>query len=224
MQVPTARRFAIGLLAGAFFLMPSMASAQHAEVSGAVGYTFSDGVSGNSVTIPTVGTFDRIDPKDSFSWGARIGIFATKHAEIGFLFNEQQSKLQIGGSSTFEVGNLDVRNYHGYFAYNFGPSHAPVRPYLLAGVGATQDGSVNASVGGTQHNTQSASRFSSTWAGGVKVGGGNAALLLEGRWTPAYIKSDTVGWWCDPFWGCYPVGNHQYANQFELAGGITLRF
>ena len=47
MQVPTARRFAIGLLAGAFFLMPSMASAQHAEVSGAVGYTFSDGVSGN---------------------------------------------------------------------------------------------------------------------------------------------------------------------------------
>jgi hypothetical protein len=47
---------------------------------------------------------------------------------------------------------------------------------------------------------------------------------LEGRWTPTYIKSDAEGWWCDPYWGCYVVGDAQYSNQFELSGGIVLRF
>ena len=44
------------------------------------------------------------------------------------------------------------------------------------------------------------------------------------RATPAYIKSDAAGYWCDPYWGCYLVGNAQYANQIELNGGITFRF
>jgi hypothetical protein len=44
------------------------------------------------------------------------------------------------------------------------------------------------------------------------------------HWIPTYIKSDAVGWWCDPFWGCYVVGNAQYANQLEFSGGVVFRF
>jgi hypothetical protein len=44
------------------------------------------------------------------------------------------------------------------------------------------------------------------------------------RWTPTYIKTDAAGWWCDPFWGCYLVGNAQYSNQFTFEGGVTFRF
>jgi hypothetical protein len=44
------------------------------------------------------------------------------------------------------------------------------------------------------------------------------------QWTPTYIKTDSEGWWCDPYWGCYVVADAQYSNQFELSGGITLRF
>jgi len=44
------------------------------------------------------------------------------------------------------------------------------------------------------------------------------------RWTPTYIKSDAAGWWCDPWWGCYVVGNAQYSNQFEFVGGVMFRF
>jgi len=44
------------------------------------------------------------------------------------------------------------------------------------------------------------------------------------RWTPTYIKSDAAGWWCDPYWGCYLVGNAQYSNQFDINGGVTFRF
>jgi len=39
-----------------------------------------------------------------------------------------------------------------------------------------------------------------------------------------YIKSDAEGYWCDPYWGCYVVGDAQYSNQFGFSGGITLRF
>ena len=49
-------------------------------------------------------------------------------------------------------------------------------------------------------------------------------IRLEGRWTPTYIKSDATGWWCDPYWGCYVTENAQYSNQFELSGGIVIRF
>ncbi len=49
-------------------------------------------------------------------------------------------------------------------------------------------------------------------------------LRLEARWTPTYIKSDPEGYWCDPYWGCYIVGDAEFSNQYELSGGIILRF
>ena len=44
------------------------------------------------------------------------------------------------------------------------------------------------------------------------------------QWTPTYIKSDSEGWWCDPYWGCYTVADAKYANQFQFNGGVTIRF
>ncbi len=171
------------------------------EISGTAGWTFSDGVSGEARTVPGVGTFDRVDPKDAFSWGA------------------QSTQYELGGTATFEVGDVSVRNYHGYLAYNFGDPDATVRPYVLGGLGATQYGTLDVNVGGIDRSVDGDTQFSSTWFPNPRFG-----LRLEGRWTPTYIKSDAAGWWCDPFWGCYVVGDAQYANQFELSGGITLRF
>jgi len=208
---------AVGVLAG------SAAWAQNArvELSGTAGWTFSDGVSGSAVIVPGVGTFDRIDPKDAFSWGARIGFLVSDNVEVGGLFSAQSTSLELGGTNTAKLGDETIYNYHGYFAYNFGEADAQVRPYVLGGLGATQFGTVKTSVGDIGGNT----KFSTTWAAGVKLyPGKNVGLRLEGRWTPTYIKSDAGGWWCDPYWGCYVVGNAQYANQFELSGGITLRF
>jgi hypothetical protein len=60
---------------------------------------------------------------------------------------------------------------------------------------------------------------------GVKVyGSGKVGARFGARWTPTYIKSDATGYWCDPYWGCYLTGSAQYANQFDLNGGITVRF
>lgn len=215
----------VALLVLGASVSPGRAQDSRVELSGTAGWTFADGVSGNRVDVPGVGSFDRIDPKDAFSWGARLGFNVNDNAEIGFLFNQQSTDLEIGGTSTFMLGSLSVYNYHGYFAYNFGDSDARARPYVLLGLGATQYGSVGVSAAGIQRDIDGSTRFSGTLAGGLKLfPGPRFGIRLEARWTPTYIKSDNVGWWCDPFWGCYVVGDAQYANQFELSGGIILRF
>ena len=196
------------------------------EISGTAGWTFSDGVGGQTaVNVPGVGTFDSIGPKDAFSWGARLGFNVTPNVEVGFLFNQQSTKYELGGTSNVDLADVSVYNYHGYFAYNFGDSDAKVRPYVLGGLGATQFGSVSVTAGGVTKDLGGNTQFSSTWAAGVKLfPSPKFGLRLEARWTPTYIKSDSEGWWCDPYWGCYVVSDAQYANQFELSGGITLRF
>jgi opacity protein-like surface antigen len=212
---------ALAVLAGS----AAWAQGPRVEISGTAGWTFSDGVSGSAVTVPGVGSFDRVDPKDAFSWGARLGYLVNPNLEVGFLFDQQSTKLEFGGTTTKEIGDLSLRNYHGYFAYNFGDENATARPSVLGGAGATQFGSISANVAGVQRNVDGSTKFSTTWGAGVKVfPSPKVGVRLEGRWTPTYIKSDATGWWCDPYWGCYVTGNAQYSNQFELSGGLTLRF
>jgi hypothetical protein len=40
------------------------------------------------------------------------------------------TKLDVSGSSTRTLGDMDVDNYHGYFAYYFGDPDAKVKPVL----------------------------------------------------------------------------------------------
>jgi opacity protein-like surface antigen len=204
----------------------AMAQEPRVELGATAGWTFSDGVGGaNAVIVPGVGTFDRIDPKDAFSWGIRLGFMATDNVEIGGLFNMQSTSLELGGTTSVKLADETIYNYHGYIAYNFGDPGAKARPYFLGGLGATQFGGLSVNLGGQQKDIGGNTKFSTTWALGVKLNPSpRVGIRLEGRWTPTYIKSDATGWWCDPYWGCYTTGNAQYANQFELSGGITLRF
>ena len=191
------------------------ASAQ-VELSGTAGWTFSDGVNVGGLDDAPI----RVDPKDAFSWGARLGFNLTSNVEAGFLFASQATDLEASGVINLSVPQT-VYNYHGYVAYNFGDSDAGVRPYVLGGLGATQYGSLQTATGDIGGDTQ----FSTTWALGLKMfPSPKFGLRLEGRWTPTYIKTDPGGYWCDPYWGCYAVGEPEYSNQYELSGGIIIRF
>jgi hypothetical protein len=195
------------------------------EISGILGWTFSDGVTGQAVLAGDGNIYDEIDVADSFSWGFGIGVLATENAEVGFMYGRQESRLDVKGTNTVEVGDMAVSTYHGYFAYNFGPADSPVRPYVLGGIGATSYGSVPFAVAGRVGETEGNTQFSTTWGAGVKFVPSRGIGVRAGvQWTPTYIKSDAVGWWCDPFWGCYVVGDAQYANQFAFNGGVIFRF
>ena len=97
-----------------------------------------------------------------------------------------------------------------------------MRPYFLGGLGATQYGSLTHRLRATSAARPSSRR---TWALGLKMfPSPKFGIRLETRWTPTYIKSDPEGYWCDPYWGCYTVADAEYSNQFELSGGIIIRF
>ena len=204
----------------------AFAQSPKVEVSVLAGWTFSDGVSGDPVLGGDGNIYDRVDPKDSFNWGLSVGAYATPNVEVGFLFGQQMTTLEAGGTATKDIGDINVNTYHGYVAYNLGESDATMRPYFLVGAGATSYGEVEftrangatASIGGE-------TQFSTTLGAGVKLFPSPKVGARFGvRWTPTYIKSDAAGWWCDPYWGCYLVGSAQYSNQWDLSGGITFRF
>ena len=88
---------------------------------------------------------------------------------MGFLFNQQSTKYELGGTTNVDLADVSVYNYHGYLAYNFGDSDATVRPYVLGGLGATQFGSVSVTAGGVTQDLGGNTQFSSTWAAGVKL-------------------------------------------------------
>jgi hypothetical protein len=201
------------------------ADAQVAEISGNYGYTFSEGVSGDDVVGGDGNTYNELNPTSSQSYHFTFGITPTQNVEVGFLWGRQQSQLEAKGTATVIVGDMNVDNYHGYFAYNFGEPQGAVRPFVVAGIGATNYGSVSFTGVSGRREIDGVSRFSTMFGGGVKAYlGRNVGVKVTGRWTPTYIKSEAAGWWCDPFWGCYVISDSQYSNQFDFSGGLLLRF
>jgi outer membrane protein W len=197
-----------------------------AQISVFGGWTLSDGVSGDPVKAGDGNTYDAVDVKDSANWGFSFGLNATPNVEVGFLFGQQMSTLTVTGTATRDVGDLTINSYFPYVAYNMGDSDAKARPYILVGLGATSYGSVNyAKSNGQTGSTVSNTQFAGTVGAGVRVYPSPKVGVQFGiQWTPTYIKSDATGMWCDPWWGCYVVGDAQYSNQFQFNGGIVFRF
>jgi outer membrane protein W len=221
----TGRAVGMAALFGLTAATAARAQDYRVEIGGSAGWTFSDGVTFEGVLAGDGNVYGGVDLKDSFSYNLNLGFFVNPMVEIGFLFAQQKSTLSLTGTATRDIGDINIDNYHGYVAYHFGDEDAKVRPYFLAGAGATKYGGVPYSVAGISGTTSGDSQFSSTWGLGVKIyPGPKVGLKLGVRWTPTYIKSDSEGWWCDPYWGCYVVGDAQYSNQFEFTGGIVIRF
>jgi hypothetical protein len=198
----------------------------HFEGSVRVGWTFADGVSASSpVTASDGNIYNRVDPVDSMSWGFTLGVFLSRNLEAEFIFDRQSTTLEASGTRTVEVDSLDIGTYHGAIAYNFGGEDSSVRPYFFGGLGATSYSSMSfVGADGKAREIAGQTRLSPTFGGGVKVYRGRFGARAEVRMTPTYIKSDTTGWWCDPYWGCYATSKSQYAGQYQMSGGLTVRF
>jgi opacity protein-like surface antigen len=217
-----------GVLASLLALVASASWAQdpRVEIGALFGWTFSDGVSGDAFLAPDGNRYNHIEPEDGTSFFLDIGFFLSDHVQLGALFDRQSSEMAISGQVDRKLGDWTIDNYHGVFTFNFGDHPSKAWPYIFGGAGVTHYGSVSfTDVAGLTREIDEKWQFSTTWGAGVKVYlGEHVGLRLGGRWTPAYVKSDAVGWWCDPYWGCYVEENAQFSNQFEFAGGLSLRF
>jgi hypothetical protein len=216
------------IVAGLLFVLVASAplGAQKVEVSFAAGYTASEGVTVQEQPILGV-VFNKADVVSGGAFNFTVGVNVTPQAQIEFLYGRQMSKLRgTGPGQDLDFADMHVDNYHVNFVYNWGEEDAKVRPFAFGGVGATVYGFgdvllQNAGTTQIDGNTQ----FSTDWGGGVKFYfGKNVGVKAMARWTPTYIKSTSSGYWCDPFYGCWLVGNPDYSHQFETSGGITFRF
>jgi opacity protein-like surface antigen len=216
------------LFAGILVLVAPFAWSQDEykiELTPFIGYSFSEGVDITPTNIGGGEVVNRISPTSGLSYGFTVDWLASENFAIGFNFNQQDSNLegrfQQSGKRNFV--DMKVRNYHGIFTYNVGYEDAPMRPFFFGGLGATQyaPGSIEG------NSSDSSTRFSTTWGGGVKFFvSENIGIKGTGRWTPTYIKSDPAGVWCNPWypWSCWVVGEANYSHQFEMSAGVTFRF
>lgn len=199
---------------------PALAQGR-AEVTATVGYTFSDGVSFTNGVPANGGVYNRADPKDSVSFGFGGGFFVNHQVELEFMWNRQPTKIEVTGTGPTLTGDLNVDNFHGNFVFHAGDADSKLRPFFYFGLGATNYGDAKFPT----KTIQGLTKFSWALGAGVKAyPSPHAGIRASIRWVPTYIKTDGYGWWCDPFWGCVPVGNTQYSNQFELSGGVLFRF
>ena len=190
-----------------------------------IGYTFSDGVPVNPVDVGDGRIVNELIPTSSLSYGFEADVLFGENFFVGFNFGQQQSKLegkfQGGGKQKFT--DMSVRNYHGILGYNFADADSQVRPYFFGGLGAT-----NYSPEDIQgQSINGLTRFSTTWGGGMKFYfSENMGARFGGRWTPTHINSEASGIWCSPWWpwDCWVLTSSNYSNQFELSGGLAIRF
>jgi outer membrane protein W len=193
---------------------------QRVEIGANVGWVQSDGVTFDGLAV-NGNIFNSIEPKDGMSLGLDLGFFATENVQVQFAFTRQDSKLVAGGSREMEISDLNVDNYMGNIVYHFGESSGTVRPYVFGGLGMTHYGNLSFQ----NRDIDGESKFATNWGAGVKLyPSPRFGLKLGVKWTPTYIKSDAAGYWCDPYWGCYTIGDAQYSNQFEFGGGLSVRF
>src|SRR5436190_16205758 len=104
------------VLATLVWAAPALAQQPKVELSVLFGWTVSDGVSGDPVVTGDGEIYDQIDPKDSQKWGLMGGVLLGEYgnAEVGFMYSQQLSTLQLSGTNTKDVGDFTVSSYHGY--------------------------------------------------------------------------------------------------------------
>lgn len=204
----------------------SAAAQARIEVSVLGGYTWAEGVTGKDFTAGNGNIYNGASSTNSGSFGFMIGL-SEGHGEYGFLYRRQLGQFQVTGPTTTTIlGNMATDNYHGYFTYYFGNPDGKVQFYVTAGAGMTHFGKVNVTAaGGGSATLVGRSEFSPTFGGGVRFLFSESLGFRFGvQYTPVYITDDPNNMWCDPTWGCYLVGNPQYASQADALAAVTFRF
>jgi opacity protein-like surface antigen len=155
------------------------------------------------------------------NYGITAGYLLGEHYGIEFQWNRNSADTrgQAAGISSVKLFSLNQDQYMGNFLFHFTPKEAKVRPFLFFGLGAN---SLDANVSGVSGST----RFTYALGGGAKYNvSRHFGLRGQMRWAPTYLTTTHGGYWCDPVWGgCWAVGNSHYLHEFDITGGITLRF
>ena len=106
------------------------------------------------------------------------------------------------------------------------PSDGDACPGDPGGLGVTRNRGVSIGLGACDPlEVASESRFSTTWAAWLQaVPRPQREHRARGPLTPTLVKHVATGWGCDPAGAAWVAERAQYSSQWELSGGLTLRF
>lgn len=216
MKIVIVSMLIVGSLVTSAVAQENSAAAQNFEI------TFQVGGQVNGGTDLSTSLFNRIEVANSVNYGITTGYLVGEHYGVEFQWNHNSADTsgQIGGVSSANLFSLNQNQYMGNFLFHFTPREAKMRPFLFFGLGAN---ALSASVSGVNGST----RFAYALGGGAKYNASrHIGLRGQVRWAPTYLTTTSNGgYWCDPFWGgCWVVGNSHYLHEFDITGGITLRF
>jgi opacity protein-like surface antigen len=189
----------------ALVLAASPALAQRTEVSALAGWASSDSLDRTAAGI------QELQVAGGFTWGLQATRFFTPHLGAELSFSRQGSDLVIStASGSAELFDMSLGLLHGNAVYQFGAEDARLKPFVFAGVGATFFSS---------QGLESETKLSFGLGAGVKwFPRRSVGLRLQGRYDPTRLNDESSDF-CDPFGFCQ--GSLQ---QFELSGGVVLRF
>jgi opacity protein-like surface antigen len=207
-------RCRIALLFVWLVMISSTGFAQNFELTPFVGGQLNGGLD------ITNGFFSRIEVQNNVNYGASVGYLLGEHTGIEFMWNYNRAgtlaQFPSGGSST-EVFKLRTNQYLGNFLYHLADRQTKMRPFVMFGLGASNLSPDDGAKGIT--------RFAWTVGAGAKYNFNQRfGMRLQGKWSPTYITTTNGGFWCDPFFGCWAVGNSHFLHEFDITGGVTLRF
>lgn len=209
------KRVVVRLFLTLFVILPS-AFAQNFEISGHIGRQFNGGVDLSTAF------FQRLEVSDSMNYGATAGYLFGGYYGVEFQWNHTRADTSgqpFGGGPDVKIFTMNQNQYMGNFLLHFKGQESRLRPFAFIGLGASALSTNHPDVSG-------ATRFAFAFGGGAKYNlSRHFGLRGQAKYSPTYLTSTHEGYWCDPFWGgCWSVGNDHYLHEFDLSGGITLRF
>jgi hypothetical protein len=192
-------------LAVLVLLVASPAFAQRTEVTLLGGYTTAGDIDRKALGIEEL----KID--GSFTWGLAAGYFLSERIGIEASWTRQQSALVIGTSSgSAELFDITLGLLQGSVVYQLGAADDALRPFALAGLGATFLGATD---------LEGETKLGLGLGAGVKwFPSGRVGGRVQARYVPTLL-SDSDAEVCDPFGFCQGT-----LHQFELTGGVVVRF
>jgi outer membrane protein W len=193
------------LLAVVLIFMAAPAWAQRTELTLQAGYTTSGSIERKTFSIQD------LEVEGSFTWGFAATHFFSPRLGAEVSWAQQETGIGLStsaGSAT--LFDMKLGQLHGNVVYQFGAEGARLKPFVSAGLGASffsardMDGETKLSMG---------LGVGLKWLPRKSIG-----ARLQARYNPTRLNDGSSDY-CDPFGFC-----QNWLQQFELTGGVVLRF
>lgn len=196
----------LATLLGSLIASSAFAQSERWEVSGLVGVTPSVDLDHRAREL------DDLAIRGDVTWGVQAGWLFTPRWGVEALWMHQPSALELGDATgTVDLFKLAVDQVQGNVLFHFGRADARLRPFALAGAGATIF---------TADDLPSETKLSFGFGGGIKVlPWRSVGVRAHVRYKPIMLNDEDALPFCDPFGFC-----QNWLQQVEYVAGLIVRF